>query len=121
MKTVPPFPVQTPLLENDAALAARNGQTQSPPSRLTQPLRRWFQQVAAVSVPEFAEETPLQLSPTLFQLQQEPNPASSLAFYFTGSNGALSRIAPSQYRLSAKQVIFNFPPSGTGPYATYRY
>lgn len=112
MKSLPPFPKAGPLLEGSTL------------SRIARPVLRWFQQVQALEIPEFAAETPsgpVNGANTQFQLPTAaPNPASSLQFYIEVS-GALILQPASKYQLSGQLVTFYTAPTGTAPYATYQY
>ncbi|MGB2625657.1 MAG: hypothetical protein WAK20_02630 [Candidatus Acidiferrum sp.] len=111
MKTLPPFPREGPLLEGSASRTAR-------------PILRWFQQVQALAIPEYAAETPsgpVNGSNTRFLLiTAAPNPPSSLQFYIEVA-GAMILQPKSKYILAGQSVTFYTAPTGTAPYATYQY
>ena len=112
MLRIPPFPTQTPFLEEATAKNA--------PRRVAHSILRWFQQVAQVQIPEFANDTPTPAvngTATVFYLPTAaPNPVSSLQIYNAGV-----LVAASAYYLSGQRVTFYTAPTGGPLYATYRY
>ena len=117
MKFIPPAPVQTPFM-NDRP------DSDQTPRHASHPWNRWFQQVAAISVPEYGAEVPggqVGGSNRVFTLTNAPNPESSVDFYIVSAAGIMQLQAPSLYVVSGNKVTFNYPPQGKSAYVRYQF
>lgn len=127
MRGPPPFPASTPFLEaDDRTPAARPGRPDRPastPSRITQPIRRWFQQVAAVNVPEFEDEYltgDVDGTNTVFGIPTAtPTPTSSLSIVNETTGATIPKTA--YYLIPGQRVQFYAAPTGGPLFASYRY